>query len=255
MIIMKQRDISQMNIWHEFDNFMAERGYHVHSHNDHNMGRGSVAYKDDRFAPIFNLHVWGGETAKHFVSIHITDRNGYAILEGPTAAIYSMSDTGDSEKNALVFSRMLNDAYEKYGGYSKANRLDFAFNEMKEDRRVYDENCLALEAESGDKNAHAQNNIAPNEDVPVVTTIYFTTTEGPDATQFDTQDVCELLELFHGLLVESNLKLISVDGVDHDIDRVTLSHSSVDELINGATAASEKMSGSDKIADKGIEKE
>lgn len=249
------RRVSQSEIWNEFNISMAERGYYLTSHDDHSMGRGSVAVKNDRFAPIFNLHVWGGEISENFVSIHVTDRNGNAILDGPTVAIYSMSDTGDREKNGLVFSRMLNDAYEKYGGYSKSNRLDFAFNEMKEDRRVYDENCLALESKGVDHNAPSQNSDVQNEEVPVVTTIYFTTTEGPDATQFDTQDVGELLELFHGLLIESGLELVSVDGVEQDIDREALARSSVDELINGATAVSERMSNGDEIVDKGFEKE
>lgn len=141
---MKQRDVSQIEVWNEFDNFMAERGYRVLSHNDHNMGRGSVACKDDRFAPIFNLHVWGGEIADNFVSIHIEDRNGSAILHGDTAAIYSMVDTGDKEKNLLVFSKMVTDAYEKYGGFSKSNRLDFVFNEMKQDRKIYDDKVLSV---------------------------------------------------------------------------------------------------------------
>lgn len=46
------------------------------------------------------------------------------------------------------------------------------------------------------------------------TTIYFTTNEGEDATQFDTQDTAELLELFTQLLKENNLELVSVDGVE-----------------------------------------
>lgn len=46
------------------------------------------------------------------------------------------------------------------------------------------------------------------------TTIYFTTTEGEDATQFDTQDTAELLELFTQLLKENNLELVSVDGIE-----------------------------------------
>lgn len=252
---MKQRELSQMKIWDEFDNFMSEHGYRVVSHNDQYMGRGTTACKDDKFVPVFNLHVWGGTIVENFVSIHIEDRNGNSILDGPMVAIYSMSDTGDSKKNSLVFSKMLNDAYEKYGGYSKSNRLDFAFNEMKEDRRVYDENCLVLESKGVDHSAPSQNSDVQNEEVPVVTTIYFTTTEGPDATQFDTQDIGELLELFHGLLVESGLELISVDGVDYDIDREALSRSSVDDLINGATAVSERISSGDEIVDKGFEKE
>lgn len=51
----------------------------------------------------------------------------------------------------------------------------------------------------------------------VTTTIYFTTKDGPDATQFDTHNWPELLGLFHDLLVESKLELVSVDGVEQKI--------------------------------------
>ena len=103
---MKHREKSQVEIWEEFDRHMNEHGYHVHSHNDSYMGCGSVAFQDDRFAPIFSLHVWGGNIAENFVSIHVEDRNGNPILDGPTAAIYSMSDTGDAKQNMLVFSKI-----------------------------------------------------------------------------------------------------------------------------------------------------
>lgn len=43
--------------------------------------------------------------------------------------------------------------------------------------------------------------------------IAFTTNEGDDSTEFDTQNLCEILDLFHTLLEESNLKLKSVDCV------------------------------------------
>lgn len=230
---MKQRRESQMRLWDWFDDFMEEHGYDVLVHNDEYTGRGSVAYRDDKFAPLFSLHVWGGEIAENFVSIHIQDRNGSSVLTGETAAIYSMVDTGDKEKNLVVFSKMVNDAYEKYRGYSKTNRLDFVFNQMKEDRKVYDENCLLLEGNSGGLDVLPKNNVELNDGIPV-TTIYFTTTEGPDATQFDTHDVRELLGLFHGLLVESGLTLVSVDGVEQGIDNEGLARSSVDELVSNA---------------------
>lgn len=46
------------------------------------------------------------------------------------------------------------------------------------------------------------------------TTIYFTTSDGPDATQFDTQDVAELLELFTFFVNENKFVLKSVDDVE-----------------------------------------
>ena len=47
-----------------------------------------------------------------------------------------------------------------------------------------------------------------------VTKIWFTTTEGSDFTSFDTHEPAELLELFHHLLVENKLTLLSVDDVE-----------------------------------------
>lgn len=142
---MIKRQVSQIELWNKFNDLMFERGYSVFTHDDEYMGRGSVASKEDKFSPIFNLCLWGGEVPENFVSIHIEDRNGSTILNGDTVAIYSMVDTGDQEKNALVFSKMVDDACEKYGVYSKSNRLDFVFNEMKQDRRTYDETVLSVD--------------------------------------------------------------------------------------------------------------
>lgn len=67
------------------------------------------------------------------------------------------------------------------------------------------------------------------------TTISFTTNEGPNATQFDTQDPEEVLELFVQLLKENNLELVSVDGVEESEDMEEfLKASSVDELLSRA---------------------
>lgn len=142
---MKQRDDSQIELWNWFDNFMDKLGYQVIAHNDEYMGRGSVAFKEDRFAPIFNLHLWSGATSDDFVSLHVLDRNGYTVLAGKTSAIYSMADAGDNGKNVLIFEKMLGDALEKYSGYSRDNRLDFAFNELEQDRRAYDDKVLTVD--------------------------------------------------------------------------------------------------------------
>lgn len=52
------------------------------------------------------------------------------------------------------------------------------------------------------------------------TTIYFTTVDGQDATQFDTQDIAELLALFHCFLEENSMKLVSVDDIEYDSEFV-----------------------------------
>lgn len=50
-------------------------------------------------------------------------------------------------------------------------------------------------------------------------TIFFSTSKGKDVTQFDTHDAAELLELFHLFLVENNMELRSVDGVEFGEDK------------------------------------
>lgn len=137
MPIMTKREKSLLQIWDKFDDLMVERGYGILTHNDVSLGRGTVAYKDDKFSPLFELKIWGGEIAENFVSIFVTDRNGNTILGGETVAIYSLNDVGDFEKNLSLFAKMFEDVYEKYSVYSKSNRLDFAFNEMKLERKIY----------------------------------------------------------------------------------------------------------------------
>lgn len=142
---MYKRTVSQAELLNTFNDFFSERGYRVLTHNDGFMGQGSVVCKDDVFVPVLSLHIWPGNVAENFVSIHIKDRNGNAVLEGATAGIYSMVDTGDREKNALVFSKMINDAYCKYGEYSKTNRLDLVFNEITQERKTYDGKALSVD--------------------------------------------------------------------------------------------------------------
>lgn len=165
---MNKRQLSQTELWNKFNDSMFERGYRVFTHDDEDMGRGSVASKEDKFAPIFNLCLWGGEIAENFVSIHIVDRNGSSILYGDTVAIYSLVDTGDQKKNLLVFSKMVDDACEKYGVYSRSNRLDFVFNEMKLDRKTYDETVLSVDEIINRAAERSSTTLCTQENVPYV---------------------------------------------------------------------------------------
>ena len=47
------------------------------------------------------------------------------------------------------------------------------------------------------------------------TRIVFTTLDGQSATEFDTQDTAELLQLFHWFLDESGMELTSVDDINY----------------------------------------
>lgn len=136
-----RKDIN-VDLWNKFNEMMGERGFRVLVHDDDSLGRGSIAVKGDKFAPVINLHVWGGPVNTDVISIHVQDRNGHFSLDGPTAAIYSLTDTGDSEKNLRLFTMMVEDCLEKFGSYSKENRLDFVFNGLTVDRKTYNESLL-----------------------------------------------------------------------------------------------------------------
>ena len=47
------------------------------------------------------------------------------------------------------------------------------------------------------------------------TRIVFTTIDGQSATEFDTQDTAELLQLFHWFLDENGMELTSVDDIEY----------------------------------------
>lgn len=122
-----------------FYNYMKEKGYSVSINDDESvayLGYGGYASKDDKFAVIFklveNIH-------PRSFSLFAVDRNGYFALDGETAAIYSISVGEDTTMDEIKnkFNIMLNDIYEKYGFYSKENRLDFVYNEMEIERKNY----------------------------------------------------------------------------------------------------------------------
>lgn len=133
-------------LWDKFDEIMSERGFKLIVHNNASQGRGSVAFKDDKFAPVFGFHVWGGPIKEDIISLHVEDRNGNFSLDGPTAAIYSLNNTGDFDKNLKLLTMMVDDCLEAFGSYSKESRLDFVFNELTIDRKTYDESSLVRES-------------------------------------------------------------------------------------------------------------
>ena len=80
------------------------------------------------------------------------------------------------------------------------------------------------------------------------TTISFTSNEGPDATQFDTQDQAEMLELFGQFLEENNLELVSIDSIEPcEIVEKVPKVASVDELLNNAKRTCESLSKGESI--------
>lgn len=127
-----------------FYNFMKEKGYSVILHSEEDikyMGYGGIAVKDDKFSVFFEL---SGNVYPRSFSVRAEDRNGNFILTGEMAALYSLSATPDMDMKELTgkFKILLNDIYEKYKVYSKENRLDFVYNELKEERKNYDDIIL-----------------------------------------------------------------------------------------------------------------
>lgn len=132
-----------------FYNFMEDKGYSVNIYNDDDVeytGYGGFAVTEDKFAVIFKLCNF--QHPKAF-TIFAVDRNGYFAIDGDTAAIYSISleekTDIDNDELKAKFEILLEDIYKKYGAYSKSNRLDFVFNDMKMERKSYENISLSKE--------------------------------------------------------------------------------------------------------------
>ena len=114
--------------WKYVEKFAKERGYECWSHNSVSQGAGATIYKDeDRFIPIMSLNIWWGEG----VSIHVEDRNGNAILDGECCAVHILNSCKDFEDR---LEKMCAYVFDKYSKYSRENRLDYVFNNLKEER-------------------------------------------------------------------------------------------------------------------------
>ncbi len=114
--------------WDRISKIAEKYGYSEYAFNDINLGTGSDFYKDgDIFAPLIKYIIWNKES----VSIHIQDRNGNDIMHGPTCAVHTLNDCKDFKER---FEMICSYVFEKYSKYSKQNRLDFVFNEIKQER-------------------------------------------------------------------------------------------------------------------------
>ncbi len=117
-----------INAWEYVEDVAEKYGYSCWSHNDVSLGAGATIYKDDDiFTPIICLHIWWDEG----ISIHVKDRNGNSILDGPTCAIHILDDCEDFEEK---LKKMCTYVFEKYSKYARTNRLDFRFNNLEEER-------------------------------------------------------------------------------------------------------------------------
>lgn len=137
---MKSMDVFRDNellIWNLFDTYAENNNYNIIVHNDHHMGRGSLAYKgDDSFKPIITLHLFGIPGINYDFGIIVSDRNGNSILTGETCAVYTLNAPAESEYNELEerFGKILDYVFKKYEPYSKENRLDYVFNGLELER-------------------------------------------------------------------------------------------------------------------------
>lgn len=124
-----------------FCNYLKEKNYDAWNFDEENMKKGAFACKDDKFVPIIKLHNWRYPESH---SISVIDRNGNTVIEGETAAVYSLEidekDNNSIDEIAEMFEIMLNEVYLKYGNYDRNNRLDFAFNELEIDRKNFNLN-------------------------------------------------------------------------------------------------------------------
>ena len=137
--------------WRYVADVANQYGYECWNHNDSLQGIGATIYKEDKFVPIINLNIEPELiidkrvviTAKMFFLIQ--DRNGNDILTGKTCAVHSLEDCEDFE---IRLKEMCKYVFNKYSQYSRENRLDFAFNEYKEERMEW--NNIDIKGVKGD---------------------------------------------------------------------------------------------------------
>ena len=124
-----------INAWEYVDKVAVTRGFCCIDHNDADQGAGATIFTNtnDTFVPIFHLNIWWREG----LSIHVMDRNGNDILHGPTCAVHILDDCKDFESR---LEKMCTYVFDKYSKYSRENRLDFKFNNFKEERIEWHKN-------------------------------------------------------------------------------------------------------------------
>ena len=115
--------------WKYVDKYAKEKGFGYWDHNNEYQRAGATitTISNDKFVPIFNLNIWWGQG----LSIHVEDRNGNDILDGPTCAVHILNDCKDFEKK---LEKMCDYVFGKYSQYSRENRLDFRFNNLTQER-------------------------------------------------------------------------------------------------------------------------
>ena len=129
-------------LWNRFHKIAEGYGYDCYPHNDRNMGIGTTCCQSDRFVPIINLSIQPELKYKHkkevaipmSMTLFVKDRNGNTVIDGPYCAVYSLNDCPDFNEK---FEDMCTYVFDKYSAYSRENRLDFAFNELTEERKEW----------------------------------------------------------------------------------------------------------------------
>lgn len=120
-----------------FSNYMKKNNYSIIENSNNILT--AVNKTNDKFIPYFELCCWRYPES---YNIHVNDRNGNFVIVGENVAIYSINiesnDAISDEQLYDKFEEMLIDIYIKYSKYSKDNRLDFVFNNLKQDRKEYE---------------------------------------------------------------------------------------------------------------------
>ena len=118
-----------------FKNYMIERGYKIWKSESPDSGISYTARKEeDKYIPFFELCY--GSLSKYKIAeyeVSVTDRAGDEGLHGRTVASYYLHLNQENSEEAILneFKKILDNSYKSYNMYSRNNRLDSVYNNLK----------------------------------------------------------------------------------------------------------------------------
>lgn len=132
-----------IEIFNKFNNHAEEYGYENIVDIDTEF-EASIAYKKDKFVPTIRLRVFYSKTRikydKSFISILVEDRNGNTMLNcNEIVGNYRVDIITEEDINILASRciNMLEYVFKKYSVFSRENRLDAVFNNIKQEIKNY----------------------------------------------------------------------------------------------------------------------
>lgn len=132
---MMQMENTNAKLVEMFKTYMKERGYQIWLEETPNMGITHTASKEvDRYIPFFEF-TYGNKSKYNTCTyaIVVYDRNGEEGLHGNSVAHYHLYTNANTSEEEIIrkFQKMLDDSYNKYFCYSRDNRLDSIFKNLK----------------------------------------------------------------------------------------------------------------------------